>query len=85
MNKEKRGERDGCECCGRGAEPGTIVEGFGGCPFDRDLFEAPRGRVDPVLLLARHPKVTYLHPALFSHQTVTGCQVPGAQSEDRGA
>lgn len=54
----------------------TIVEGLRCCPFDRDLSEAPCGRIDAILLLARHTKVTDLYNALFSHQTVSRCQVP---------
>lgn len=54
----------------------TIIQGFRSRPFDRDLSEATLCRVDTIILLTGHPKVTDLHQVVFSNQTVPRCQVP---------
>lgn len=54
----------------------TIVQGFWSGPFDWDLSETTLCRVDPVVSLPGHPKVTYLHHVVLCNQTVPRCQVP---------
>lgn len=59
----------------------TIIQGFRGRPFNRDLSEAPFCGIDTVILLAGHPKVTDLHQIILSNQAVSGCQVPLQKSD----
>lgn len=66
---------------GRGSCGLTIVQGFRGRPFDRDLSEATLCSVDAVVLLTGHPKVTDLHQVILCNQTVSRCQVPFEQKK----
>lgn len=57
--------------------PGTVVQRLRCSPLHGDLSEAPRGSVDPILFLPRHPKVTDLQDVLLRDQAVPSSQVPG--------
>lgn len=59
----------------------TIVQSLRSRPFDRDLSEATLCRVDTVILLTGHPKVTDLHHVVLRHQTVSRCQIPEETGE----
>lgn len=53
----------------------TIVERLRCSPFYGDLFESRR-RINAVILLTTHPKVTDLQHAVIPDKTVPRCQVP---------